>query len=91
MTFDQLFAYAGVHPAERSSGHQGANPETSWHMSKAGNSHLRAAAFRMALVGISHNPVIAAFSPGSPGGRRGAEPESFSRRSTLRFSTGSPK
>jgi transposase len=58
--FDQLLAYAGVHPAERSSGHKGANPETSWHMSKAGNSHLRAAAYRMALVGISHNPVIKA-------------------------------
>ena len=57
---DHLLAYAGVHPAERSSGTKGANPETSWHMSKAGNSHLRAAAHRMALVGISHNPVIAA-------------------------------
>jgi transposase len=57
---DQLLAYAGVHPAERSSGTKGANPETSWHMSKAGNSHLRAAAYRMALVGVSHNPVIAA-------------------------------
>ena len=58
--FDQLLAYAGVHPAERSSGRKGANPETAWHMSKAGNSHLRAAAYRMALVGIAHNPVIAA-------------------------------
>ncbi len=58
--FDQLLAYAGVHPAERSSGTKGSNPETSWHMSKAGNSHLRAAAYRMALVGIQHNPVIAA-------------------------------
>ena len=58
--FDQLLAYAGVHPAERSSGRKGANPETSWHMSKAGNSHLRAAAYRMALVGVQHNPVIAA-------------------------------
>ena len=58
--FDQLLAYAGVHPAERSSGRKGSNPETSWHMSKAGNSHLRAAAYRMALVGIQHNPVIAA-------------------------------
>lgn len=57
---DQLLAYAGVHPAERSSGRKGANPETSWHMSKAGNSHLRTAAYRMALVGIQHNPVIAA-------------------------------
>jgi len=57
--FDQLLAYAGVHPAERSSGTKGARPETSWHMSKAGNSHLRAAAYRMALVGIQHNPVIA--------------------------------
>jgi transposase len=57
---DQLFAYAGVHPAERSSGRKGADPETSWHMSKTGNSHLRAAAFRMATVGLQHNPVIAA-------------------------------
>ena len=58
--FDQLLAYAGVHPAERSSGRKGADPETSWHMSKAGNAHLRAAAYRMAVVGIQHNPVIAA-------------------------------
>ena len=58
--FDQLLAYAGVHPAERSSGRKGSNPETSWHMSKAGNSHLRAAAYRMAVVGIQHNPVIRA-------------------------------
>lgn len=58
--FDQLLAYAGVHPAERSSGTKGANPETAWHMSKAGNAHLRAAAYRMAVVGIQHNPVIAA-------------------------------
>ncbi len=58
--FDQLLAYAGVHPAERSSGRKGANPETSRHMSKAGNSHLRAAAYRIAVVGIQHNPVIAA-------------------------------
>ena len=57
--FDQLLAYAGVHPAERSSGRKGANPETAWHMSKAGNSHLRAAAYRMAIVGVGHNPVIA--------------------------------
>lgn len=58
--FDQLLAFAGVHPAERSSGRKGANPETAWHMSKAGNSHLRAAAYRMAVVGMQHNPVIAA-------------------------------
>jgi transposase len=58
--FDQLLAYAGVHPAERSSGRKGSNPETAWHMSKAGNAHLRAAAYRMALVGTRHNPVIAA-------------------------------
>ncbi len=58
--FDQLLAYAGVHPAERSSGRKGANPETSWHMSKAGNANLRAAAYRMAVVGVQHNPVIAA-------------------------------
>ena len=58
--FDQLLAYAGIHPAERSSGTKGANPETAWHMSKAGNAHLRAAAYRMAVVGVRHNPVIAA-------------------------------
>ena len=58
--FDQLLAFAGVHPAERSSGRKGASPETAWHMSKAGDSHLRAAAYRMAVVGVQHNPVIAA-------------------------------
>jgi transposase len=58
--FDQLLAYAGVHPAERSSGRKGASPETSWHMSKAGNAHLRAALYRMAVVGVTHNPVIRA-------------------------------
>jgi transposase len=58
--FDQLLAFAGVHPAERSSGRKGSSPETSWHMSKAGNSHLRAAAYRMAVVGVQHNPVIGA-------------------------------
>lgn len=57
--FDQLLAFAGVHPAERSSGRKGQSPETAWHMSKAGNSHLRAAAYRMAVVGVQHNPVIA--------------------------------
>ena len=56
---DQLLAYAGVHPAEHSSGRKGVNPETSWHMSKAGNAHLRAAAYQ-AVVGITHNPVIKA-------------------------------
>jgi transposase len=59
-TFDQLLAYAGIHPAERSSGRKGASPETSWHMSKVGNAHLRAAAYRMAVVGTVHNPIIAA-------------------------------
>jgi transposase len=58
--FDQLLAFAGVHPAERSSGRKGSNPETSWHMSKAGNAHLRAALYRIAVVGVRHNPVIAA-------------------------------
>lgn len=58
--FDQLLAFAGVHPAERSSGGKGASPETSWHMAKAGNSYLRAAAYRMAVAGVQHNPVIAA-------------------------------
>ena len=58
--FDPLLAFAGVHPAEQSSCPKGANPETSWHMSKAGNSCLRAAAYRMAVVGVQHNPVIAA-------------------------------
>lgn len=56
--FDQLVAFAGVHAAERSSGKKGADPETSWHMAKTGNAYLRAALYRMALVGIRHNPVI---------------------------------
>jgi transposase len=56
--FDQLVAFAGVHAAERSSGKKGADPETSWHMAKTGDAYLRAALYRMALVGIQHNPVI---------------------------------
>ena len=56
--FDQLVAFAGVHAAERSSGTKGADPETSWHMAKTGNAYLRAALYRMALVGTQHNPVI---------------------------------
>lgn len=58
--FDQLVAFAGVHAAERSSGKKGADPETSWHMAKTGDAYLRAALYRMALVGIQHNPVIRA-------------------------------
>jgi len=58
--FDQLLAYAGVHPAERSSGQKGASPETSWRMAKTGSAHLRLAAYRIAVVGLQHNPVIAA-------------------------------
>ena len=54
---EQLVAYAGVHPAERSSGQKG-TPETSWEMSKTGNAYLRAALYRMAVVGVAHNPVI---------------------------------
>jgi len=58
--FDKLVAYVGVHPAERSSGRKGADPETSWHMAKTGNAYLRAALYRMAVVGIQHNPVLKA-------------------------------
>jgi transposase len=58
--FDQLVAYAGVHPAEESSGQKGANPETSWHMAKTGNAYVRAALYRMSVVGLRHNPTIAA-------------------------------
>jgi transposase len=58
--FDKLVAYIGVHPAERSSGEKGRDPETSWRMSKAGNAYLRTALYRMAIVGIQHNPVIRA-------------------------------
>jgi transposase len=56
--FDQLVAFAGVHAAERSSGKKGKDPETSWHMAKTGDAYLRAALYRMALVGVTHNPVI---------------------------------
>jgi transposase len=58
--FDQLASYAGVHPKEQSSGTKGQNPETSWHMAKTGNSYLRSAAYKMAVVGTQHNPVIRA-------------------------------
>ena len=58
--FDKLVAFVGVHPAERSSGEKGADPETSWHMAKTGNAHLRTALYRMAVVGLQHNPVIRA-------------------------------
>jgi len=57
---DKLVAYIGVHPAEKSSGEKGKNPETSWRMSKAGNAYLRTALYRMAIVGIQHNPLIRA-------------------------------
>jgi len=56
--FDKLVAYVGVHPAEKSSGEKGKDPETSWRMSKAGNAYLRTALYRMAIVGIQHNPII---------------------------------
>jgi len=57
---DQLLACAGVHPKEQSSGQKGANPETSWTMAKTGNTYLRAAAYRMAVVGVQHNPILRA-------------------------------
>jgi transposase len=55
---DQLLAYAGVHPREQSSGKKGERPETSWTMAKTGNAYLRAAAYRMAIAGIKHNPIL---------------------------------
>jgi transposase len=55
--FDQLVAYAGVHPAEKSSGQKG-GPETSWRMAKSGNAYVRAALYRMSVVGLQHNPTI---------------------------------
>lgn len=58
--FDKLVAFAGVHAAEKSSGKKGADPETSWHMAKSGSPYLRAALYRMAVVGLQHNPVIKA-------------------------------
>lgn len=58
--FDKLVAYIGVHPAEKSSGEKGRDPETSWRMSKAGNAYLRTALYRLAVVGITHNPIIRA-------------------------------
>jgi transposase len=58
--FDKLVAYVGVHPAEKSSGEKGKSPETSWRMSKAGNAYLRTALYRMAIVGLQHNPIIRA-------------------------------
>ena len=57
--FDKLVAYVGVHPAEKSSGEKG-GPETSWHMAKTGNAYVRAALYRMSVVGLQHNHTIAA-------------------------------
>jgi transposase len=57
--FDKLVAYVGVHPAEKSSGQKG-GPETSWHMAKTGNAYVRAALYRMSVVGLQHNPTIKA-------------------------------
>jgi transposase len=57
--FDQLVAYAGVHPAEKSSGQKG-GPETSWQMAKTGNAYVRSALYRMSVVGLQHNPTIKA-------------------------------
>ena len=59
-SFDKIVAYIGVHPAEKSSGEKGKDPETSWRMAKTGNAYLRTALYRMAIVGIQHNPVIKA-------------------------------
>ena len=59
-SFDKLVAFAGVHAKEQSSGKKGADPETSWHMAKTGSPYLRAALYRMAVVGLQHNPVIRA-------------------------------
>ncbi|MEX2047472.1 MAG: IS110 family transposase, partial [Chloroflexota bacterium] len=59
-SFDKLVAFAGVHAAEKSSGKKGADPETSWRMAKSGSPYLRAALYRMAVVGVQHNPVIRA-------------------------------
>ncbi|HUZ86412.1 MAG TPA: IS110 family transposase, partial [Candidatus Baltobacterales bacterium] len=58
--FGQLDSYAGIHPKEQSSGTKGQNRETSWRMAKTGNSYLRSAAYKMAVVGTQHNPVIRA-------------------------------
>jgi len=57
--FDKLVAYVGVHPAEKSSGQKG-GPETSWRMAKTGNAYVRAALYRMSVVGLQHNPTIKA-------------------------------
>jgi transposase len=57
-SFDKLVAFAGVHAREESSGTKGADPETRWHMAKTGSPYLRAALYRLALVGVTHNPVI---------------------------------
>lgn len=59
-SFDKLVAFAGVYAKEQSSGKKGADPETSWHMAKTGSPYLRAALYRMAVVGLQHNPVIRA-------------------------------
>jgi len=56
---DQLLAYAGCIPRSRAPGRR-REPETSWTMAKTGNAYLRAAAYRMAVVGVQHNPILRA-------------------------------
>jgi transposase len=58
--YDKLVAFAGVHAKEQSSGKKGADPETRWRMAKTGSPYLRTALYRMAVVGLQHNPVIRA-------------------------------
>lgn len=59
-SFDRLVAFAGVHAKEQSSGQTGADPQTSWRMAKTGSPYLRTALYRLAVVGIQHNPVLKA-------------------------------
>jgi transposase len=57
---DQLLAYAGVHPTGAELRGRRAHPETSWTMAKTGTAYPRAAAYRMAVVGVQHNPILRA-------------------------------
>ncbi len=55
---DQLLAYAVCIPRSKALGRRVRTRE-SWTMAKTGNAYLRAAAYRMAVVGVQHNPTSA--------------------------------
>jgi transposase len=57
---DQLLAYAGAHPKRAELGHEGRKPRNELDHGQDRHAHLRAAAYRMAVVGVQRNSIIRA-------------------------------